>query len=360
MGSGWALARQDTNKPLYVITASHVVGGSRTAQVVFAGHQPRRAAVLASEYRSDVAVLVCKTNPPPVVGLPLASQPPARGELVTASGYGGSGRARRMTGLIYSTGLNYGAWQGWQGRSAAPRSGDSGGPVWSKLGAVGLVSTSDFGSQGHGPALRTITNVLQKVGYFRQQGQCPLGGCQPQQPAPEVQPPIQTIPQAPQVVPPSQPPVCPPCPKCQPPSELIRIQPVPGPEGPKGDPGEDGRDGKDVDMDQLRAIIESIVKRIQPEDGRDGADGEDGEDGKDGRPGRDADPEMIRRIVEQVLSRYEPSIDLDALTDRVKDKLPGIGIEIRDEDGNIRYDEERKLGEKFSFKLELSESIVPR
>ena len=72
-------------------------------------------------------------------------------------------------------------------------------------------------------------------------------------------------------------------------------------EGPQGDPGRDGVDGIDgVDGVDGRDGIDGI-DGADGRDGIDGVDGRDGRDGRDGVDGRDADPEVVRGIVESSL-----------------------------------------------------------
>ena len=89
-------------------------------------------------------------------------------------------------------------------------------------------------------------------------------------------------------------------------------------EGPQGDPGRDGIDG---------------IDGIDGADGRDGIDGVDGRDGRDGRDGvdgRDADPEVVRGIVESVVNNAISNIPPGTSTEEVKEIVNAaiIGLDI--------------------------------
>lgn len=101
-------------------------------------------------------------------------------------------------------------------------------------------------------------------------------------------------------------------------------------EGPQGDPGRDGVDGIDgVDGVDGRDGIDGVDGQ-RGEQGEQGDPGRDGIDGRDGVDGRDADPEVVRGIVESVVNNAISNIPPGTSTEEVREIVNAaiIGLDI--------------------------------
>lgn len=108
---------------------------------------------------------------------------------------------------------------------------------------------------------------------------------------------------------------------------------APGKDGENGKDGAAGKDGIAPNPEDMEPLVTAVVSRFveaipMPKDGKDGAPGKDGLDGKDGllgadgQHGKDADPELVRSLVETTIAALPAA--KDGLSVTVEDCLPVI------------------------------------
>jgi hypothetical protein len=92
-----------------------------------------------------------------------------------------------------------------------------------------------------------------------------------------------------------------------------------GETGERGEPGKDGRDGTDFDPAEMLAAVQSAVAAIPaPKDGAPGEPGKDGRDGNDGRDGKDIDEAALSA---RITTEVEVAV---SLLPKPKDGVDGI------------------------------------
>ncbi len=119
------------NGPGLVVTCAHILGSGFDTVVVFPSGARRKATILATDALRDCALLSV-SYPAGTKGMPLAKTLPRQGERVTWIGYGGN-RYGSGTAIVVS----------YEGDMLAARGrvreGDSGGPLCTAAGLVGVV-----------------------------------------------------------------------------------------------------------------------------------------------------------------------------------------------------------------------------
>ncbi len=119
--------------PGLVVTAAHVLGSGFDPMVIFSSGARCKATILATDALHDCALLTIQV-PRGVQGMPLAKTYPRQGERLTWAGYGG--QQGFATGMATVAGYEPGDWLSSRGRV---RNGDSGGPLYTAAGLVGIV-----------------------------------------------------------------------------------------------------------------------------------------------------------------------------------------------------------------------------
>jgi hypothetical protein len=129
-----------------VLTCSHLFRDSRTGKpdigrvvVSFVGGEASEASLIAEDRTWDLALLRLVKVPSGVVSAAISRKQHAKGDSVTACGFGGSGKVLRAVGRITGFGLD----KGNQTEDAdtmivsgSVRQGDSGGPMFNDQGEV--------------------------------------------------------------------------------------------------------------------------------------------------------------------------------------------------------------------------------
>jgi hypothetical protein len=113
----------------------------------------------------------------------------------------------------------------------------------------------------------------------------------------------------------------------------------PGERGGDGEPGRDGVDGKDADPEVVRAMLEEIViehlTANPPPAGKDGRDGMDGKDGRDGIDGEKGDPGLNGKDGKDGIDGFHGKDGLDGLDGKDGAPSPVIAGAIKDHTGEL-------------------------
>ncbi len=137
-GTGTVIDRRDDK--LLVLTVAHILHGGFQPSVMFADGHRSQAKILATEALWDCALL---STPARVKGsiIRLAEKPPATGEGV---GWYGLGQNAVNSGQEKVLGYNA-SWLVCTHRPGSLRMGDSGGPIFTRNGLVGVISETEEG-----------------------------------------------------------------------------------------------------------------------------------------------------------------------------------------------------------------------
>lgn len=297
-GSG-AVIQMQQGSSTFAITNKHVVenvlGTDRRARIVYQDGTVQNVEVVYWSSENDLAVLYSH-SPPKVDGLPVARESLPLGSEIEMLGFGGpTGELRHVIGKsVQSPYFD-------QAASFSCISGDSGGVFVQK----GVIVGQNFGSHGirgafsdggsvwnlvHPASSRstgaeladTLTSVCGRWGCIPRIFQRP--GCGPQGCSPQ--------------------PISSPDPV---------VDPQPGPAGKPGPAGPAGPAGKDGER------------------GPAGPQGPKGDPGPQGPPGASIDQAALEKYIQ------------DCIDDKIS-KLPGIKVEVYDEDGEKVDEEDVKLG----------------
>ena len=151
----------------YVVTSRHVISGVRRIRVVMSNGRAYRARVIATDRRTDVAVLkvpssACRGQ----LGFTLASRP-SEGDIVLAIGYPFGLQRSVIMGVVSNTGRPVGRYYSERKNSiqidALANPGNSGGPAINSRGQlIGIVS-SIYGRTSQGISFLTPASVVRKT-----------------------------------------------------------------------------------------------------------------------------------------------------------------------------------------------------
>ncbi len=145
-----------------VVTAAHILGSDYDIQVSFpgvSGNYRSRATIVATDALHDCALLAV-VSPAGIKGMPLAKAYAKQGERLTWAGYGGN------QGYAIGTAIVAGYEHDWLVARGVVREGDSGGPLYTAGGLVGVVCeiTQDRGRPWHirGPQILWIRRFIER------------------------------------------------------------------------------------------------------------------------------------------------------------------------------------------------------
>lgn len=141
----------------YVLTAQHVVrDATGRPKVGFANGAVKDGDVVKSDAAADLALI--RVNRPETLPVEWAAAPPAKGDEVVAAGFGSDGRYLEATGPVLGFTDRTRQTPYWMILNAQVRSGDSGGPVFTKDGKLAGVL---WGCNG-----KTYASDLKRLGVF--------------------------------------------------------------------------------------------------------------------------------------------------------------------------------------------------
>lgn len=298
-GAGSGTVIRAAQRRGWVLSAAHVVHGSRRCRILFADHAAAEAELVAADRVLDLALLSIDTMPAGAATIPVASdrQWPRRGDWVELIGYGG-GRLRHWRAKVNGYALT-GDTGRHQTLSVATQTigGDSGGAIVFRGRLVGVIWGGPLAGP-RGPMLATHGTCCVAIQAFlrRVTPTAPPNAT----PAPVVTGPVCGDGSCPWIsVPPS-------CVPSRPPAidrdlrelfrrlerlqqQIDRLQHRPQPVVP---------------IDQ---IVDRLLEQMAVDERFRGPPGEDGRPGRDGEDGRDARVDLDR-LAEQVKQRISGSI----------------------------------------------------
>jgi S1-C subfamily serine protease len=141
----------------YVLTAHHVVrDATGRPNVRFANGNTQVGEVLKADAAADLALI--RVNRPEIAPVEWAAAPPAKGDELVAAGFGSDGSYLEATGLVVGFTDPTQQTPYWMILKAEVRSGDSGGPVFTKDGKLAGVL---WGCNGN-----TYASDLKRLGNF--------------------------------------------------------------------------------------------------------------------------------------------------------------------------------------------------
>jgi serine protease Do len=167
-GSGWVYDNKG-----HIITNNHVVDGAEEIKVKFADGSERKATIVGTDPRSDVAVI--KVSPDNLHPAALAKEPVEQGDIVFAFGSPMSFEFSMSQGIVSAKGRKLRIIAGGQGyeqfiqTDAAINPGNSGGPLTNIRGEVvgmnSAIATRTGGSDGLGFAIPVdmVTDVVKQI-----------------------------------------------------------------------------------------------------------------------------------------------------------------------------------------------------